>query len=155
MYFATIIKIEIQILKAAKLVGKKYDISDLRDVMTTGLGFSQDYLDEIQANSAVDEMVSKMNSLDILKTHQTVKCEICEAIFAGYNGMTAFELLQLHKQNKHTDNVIGATYFKRRIEPGVSKAFTVKDSIFYRICFHQYLVLRLDLLFDVNTDQPL
>ena len=88
--------------------------------MTTGLGFSQDYLNQLQAESSVDEIASKMENLKILKDAQTVRCEICKAVFAGYNGMSAFELLQLHKQNKHTDNVIGATYFKRRIEPGVS-----------------------------------
>ena len=106
-------------MKAAKLVGKKYDIPDLRDIMTTGLGFSQDYLNELQSESSVDEMTSKMDSMKILKDVPTVRCEISKAIFADYNGMTAVELLQLHKQNKHTDNVIGATYFKRRIEPGV------------------------------------
>ena len=87
--------------------------------MTTGLGFSQDYLNELQSESSVDEMTSKMDSMKILKDVPTVRCEISKAIFADYNGMTAVELLQLHKQNKHTDNVIGATYFKRRIEPGV------------------------------------
>ena len=107
-------------MKAAKLVGKKYDIPDLRDIMTTGLGFSQDCLNELQAESSVDEVVSEMDSMKILKNVPTLRCEIDKAIFADYNGMTSFELLQLHKQNKHTDNVIGATYFKRRIEPGVS-----------------------------------
>ena len=107
-------------MKAAKLVGRKYDIPDLRDIMTIGLGFSEDYQKKLQADSVTDEIVSKIDSLKIPNV-ETVKCEICKAIFAGYNGMTAFDLLQLHKQSKHTDNVIGATYFKRRIEPGVRK----------------------------------
>ena len=107
-------------MKAAKLLGRKYDIPDLRDIMTIGLGFSDDYQKKLQSDSATDEIVSKIDSLKIPNV-ETVKCEICKAVFAGYNGMTAFELLQLHKQSNHTDNVIGATYFKRRIEPGVSK----------------------------------